>query len=465
MNREKKLFSNFLTFMVGSVGSKLLQFLLVPFYTSILSTGEYGTVDLLQTVGMLIVPIFSLTIAESVFRYGMEKYYDNKEVFSIGIAYTLVGSGILVILGFITSALFGNLVLIFLTIGYGIFNMLRSVTSQFLRAIGKTKLFTVDNVLQTCLILGFNLLFLLVFKWGVVGYLLGYILGNLISFLFGMYGCGLSSYLVKPSKDKGIKKEMLKYSVPLIPNTICWWISSSTDKFMLSAIKGVAYNGIYTVAHKMPSIITIVVNVFIQAWQISANEEFDNKDKKEFYSKIFRTLSFLSFFLASFLILFVKLEIRILAPEKEYFPAWESTIVLIIGIAFFTFAQFLGTLYTANKKTEMAFVTNLIAAVINVIGNALLIPRYGVVGAAIATSFSYFCLWIIRVWNTKKIVKLTYDYLNLILCSIVLVFQGVVQLFEVKYWQLYGSICLAIIILLNVSQVKGLLNFFIKRDV
>ena len=103
MEREKKLASNLLLFAVGNIGSKLLQFLLVPFYTAVLNPDQYGITDILQTGSSLIIPIFSLTIAESVFRYGMEKSEDKKAVFSIGINVVTVGSVLIIILGVVTQ--------------------------------------------------------------------------------------------------------------------------------------------------------------------------------------------------------------------------------------------------------------------------------------------------------------------------------------------------------------------------
>lgn len=290
---RKKLINNFIVFLTGSFGSKLLQFLLIPLYTSILSPQEYGTVDVLQTVSMLLIPIFSLTIAESVFRYGMEDAFDKKEVFSIGLSITGIGSALLIAVGVILNFFLENSDMIFLMILLSIFNMLRTVTSQFLRATGKVKLFTIDNVLQTCGILGLNLVFLLVFRWGSRGYLLGYVGGNCISFLFGIVACGLWKYVSFSAMKKSTYRVMLKFSVPLIPNTICWWISSSTDRLMLTAMVGAAANGLYSVAHKIPSIISIIVNVFIQAWQISANEEFEEKIPGNFMEKFLAHYLFL----------------------------------------------------------------------------------------------------------------------------------------------------------------------------
>ncbi len=461
--REKKLINNIFIFLAGSVGSKLLQFLLIPFYTNVLSPAEYGTVDVLQTISTLIVPIFSLTISESVFRYAMEKCYDKKEIFSIGLFTTLIGSLLLIISVAIVDKFVNFNLSVWLMVFYSIFVMFRSITSQFLRAIGKVHLFTIDNILQTCGILVCNLFFLLVIELGEVGYLLGYLLGNMISFLFGMFVCGLFRYVEIRKINKYTSMNLYKFSIPLIPNAICWWISSSTDRIMISSFIGTAANGLYSIAHKVPSIITVIVNVFIQAWQISANEEFDKKDTSAFYSKIFELLAFVSFFLSSLLILFVKIEIKVLANAR-YYTSWKSSVALIVGIAFFSFAQFLGTIYTANKKTGMAFLTNFLAALVNIGGNICLIPKYGEIGAAVATSFSYLVFWVIRMCNTRKIVKLNYNYFQIIGCSILLILQSVFQLLEVRYWIVLGGLCTLGIVAINKKRIDIIINRVVKRE-
>lgn len=458
MQREKKLVSNIMIFALGNLGSKFLQFLLVPFYTAVLAPSEYGVVDILQTGSMLLIPIFSLTISESVFRYGMDKSCNKKSVFSIGFFVSLIGSAVLIVLGSVGEKIFHlEYQGFYLMLLYSVVSMMRNVTSQFLRAIGKVKLFSIDNMLQTLAIVLLNLLLLIKFRMGISGYMWGYIWGNIVSVLFALSVGKLWKYLEFRKPDIDTAKQMLLFSIPLVPNTICWWISSSTDRLMLVTMVGESSNGIYSIAHKIPSVINIVIGIFIQAWQISANEEFDKKDKGQFYSAIFDYLVFLSFSICSLLMLFAKVEIRILS-NANYYEAWESMIVLILGMVFFTFAQFLGTIYTANKKTMMAFWTNLLAAIVNVILNMVFVPRWGAVGAAFTTCFSYFVLWISRIITTKSIVEITIKVKKVVFCSMLLCIQTILQLLEVKFWILFSSICAVGIIALNYKQIYELLT-------
>ena len=184
MDRNKSLVKNIFIFAIGNVGSKMLQFLLLPFYTRVLSSEQYGTVDILQSISTLLLPILSLTIFDAVFRFAMDGVTQKEDAFSVGMTTVSAGTVVLLLCGAILPSFFGYRSYIWLIILYTIAQMFRSVTSQYIRAIGQVKLFTVDNMFQTLMILLCNILFLVVFHWGIEGYILGYIVGNFCSFFF-----------------------------------------------------------------------------------------------------------------------------------------------------------------------------------------------------------------------------------------------------------------------------------------
>ena len=426
--REENLAKNTLLFAIGNFGSKLLQIILVPFYTRFMTDAQYGTVDLLQAIVSLLIPVASLTIAESVFRYAMDKKCDKTSVLSVGIVITAIGSVILCLGGWAFS-LFEEPIFVWLVVANTITNALRTLVSQYTRAIGKTGLFTVDNVMMTGMVLGLNIFFIAVMKMGIVGYMLGYILANLFSALFLRIRLG-SLFSVKLSSiNKPILKEMLLFSIPLIPNAICWWISSFLDRIMIVSMVSTAANGLYAAAHKIPSLLSMVMAVFFQAWQVSANEEFEQKDIAQFYSKIFTQMSACIFVIASFLITFSRI-INSFFLGADYYDAWQFMPPLIMSMAFFSFAQFLGSIYSANKKTNMAFVTNFIAVIVSITFNLILIPTIGALGAAISNATSYFVLWMVRTKDTHKIIPIKYEAKKTAIACLILTLQTVLVIIK-----------------------------------
>ena len=435
-NRNETLVKNTLLFAVGNLGSKLLQIILVPFYTRYMAEAEFGTTDLLQAVVSLLLPVFSMTIYEAVFRYAMEKDCDKTAVLSTGFVMNTLGMAVLCICGVPVSGVMPK-AYVWLVIGNTVANSFRTLYSQYARSVNRVRLFTLDNVLITLLVLVLNIFFIAVMRLGITGYMLGYILANLLSLLFLVLMLGKEGKICIHSIRRATTKEMLRFSIPLIPNAICWWLGSFTDRVMIVAMIGASANGLYAAAHKIPSLLSMVVSIFFQAWQISANTEFQKKDIASFYSSIFEQISACIFLLASLLIGFSRI-INSVFLGASYESAWVYMPPLILSMTFFSFGQFLGSIYSANKKTTMAMVTNLTAVVINVILNFFLIRGFGTIGAAVATAAAYFVLWIVRMVNTRKIVPIRYCYKPLVFSCVIVISQAIVVCLNLGPLYTYG---------------------------
>lgn len=457
MEKEKKLLKNTAIFGIGAFCSKMLQFLLIPFYTRVLTDSQYGTIDILQNLGTLLIPIISLTIAEAVFRFAMEKNSNKEEILST--AFFSVTFNILIIS--ILSVIIYNLTryeYTLLLVVYISASIIRTIFSQYIRAIGKVKFFTLDNIINIFTTILFIIIFLIKFDMGVTGYLLGYIIGNIIS-IFTLFFIGRLYKVIKFKKiSKKLFVKMLKFSIPLIPNSICWWIINFSDRIMITYFSGSGENGIYSVAHKLPTIITVLVDVFFQAWQISANSEIENKDINVYYSKTFECLFTLVFITCSFFMLIAKLVTKV-ALGIDFQMAWYYMPMLLVSTAFFSMAQFLGSIYTAKKKTKMAFVTNLSSAIINIILNFVLLYFMGTIGAAVATAISYMFLWMYRAIDTKKLVNISYNFKNIFFSVLLLLIECVLITIQIKYAYIYS---IAIFILLIFMHYKTIYYLIVK---
>lgn len=456
-DRKVNLVKNTAMFALGNLGSKLLQVFLVPYYTRTMTDAEFGTADVLQAVVALLLPLLSLTVYEAVFRYAMESDYDKNSVLSSGVAVTIIGTVFLCLAGAVTTLIY-PIEFMWLVILNSVANAFRSLYSQYTRAVGKTALFTLDNVLITVYVLVFNILFISVFDLGVTGYMLGYTIANIISSLFLIFSLkGLSKVRISLIKSATVK-QMLRFSIPLIPNSICWWLSSFASRLMITFYIGESANGLFAAAYKIPSLLSVIVTIFFQAWQISANEEFKKKDIADFYTEIHNYIFALIITVSSALTILCR-PITSLFLGKDYQSAWGFMPTLLIAMTFFAFAQFLGSIYSANKKTGMAFITNLIGVIINLSLNFLLIKPLGVIGCAIATAVSYFVLWISRVIDTKKIVPIKYDVFTTVTAIIILTVQSVLITCNIRFGYL-ASVCGLILLLILFSHTfKELFKF------
>jgi O-antigen/teichoic acid export membrane protein len=312
-------------------------------------------------------------------------------------------------------------------------------------------LFSVTGIITSVLIISCNLIFLLGFKWGIKGYLLSYIIAfsltGIIQFTLG----GFRRYII-PFRliDKNKRKEMIKYSIPLIPNSISWWISNSSDKFIVTAICGVSVNGLYAVSYKIPSLITTMSSIFSNAWQISAVDGFGSETNRKYFSDVYHRYSAACMMLATTLISGNRFVCHI-AFSKDFYSAWMFVPILLYSVTFQIMSGFLGTIYTTAKKTKMVFISTSIAAIINILLNILFVPLFGAKGAAWSTCISYCIVWMIRVIDSRKIMILSVDWTKEIVCNIILFFQVNLALVDSDI-TLIGSIILM------------LLLFFLKRE-
>ena len=116
---------------------------------------------------------------------------------------------------------------------------------------------------------------------------MSYIVANIISIIYlNIVGTPIRD-LLKGKINKVLLHDLIVYSIPMIANGIAWWVITASDRFILQYFKGEASVGIYSVASKIPTLISTFSGVFMQAWIISAVTEFDEEREKQFYSKVF----------------------------------------------------------------------------------------------------------------------------------------------------------------------------------
>lgn len=463
MNKYTKLLKNSGIFAIANVGSHLISFLLVRFYTELLTTEQYGMIDVMVTTTSLVIPIISLAIVEAVLRFSIDD--DNpKDVFINGVFVAVCGSLVFAIVGpwiFINTAykdyFIFMAILVFLT-------SIDNICAQHVRGIGKVSIFAIAGIIKTAVLAGSNILFLLGLGWKIEGYMLSMIISEMASILFLM--CASKAYKgLRTRPNMPLLRQMTKYSIPLIPNSLSWWVMNAADKYAILLMLGASYNGLYAVAHKLPSLINVCNNLFFQAWQLSAVEESKSDKKAEFYSNVFNVLALTLFMVAAVLFVLLRPIMKLLAAA-DYGEAWRYSPFLIIGMVFAAFSSFLGTNYVAMKKTNGALKTTIVGAVVNIILNFIFIKLIGMNGAALATMISFAVTWIYRAIDTREFVDIAYKMGALILSIVLLVLQAISM---INNWPLSNytgiAVCVVIAILYRheVTTILTIIRRFLNR--
>lgn len=469
MNKYRTLGSNIIILAIGQFGSKILVYVMLKFYTNILGTGGFGDVNNIINASSLLISVVTLSISEGVLRFALDKANKGNHVLSIGINTALIGlvifAGFVPLVGFIPM-LKGYQWLIYMYVATG---SIKGICAIYVRASGHVKLFALDGILTTISMIVLNLLLLGVFKLGVFGYVLSVSLADLISIVFLTSTAKLYKLYRPLGNDGTLARAMLRYSIPLMPTTIMWWIINVSDTFMVTYYYGSEANGVYSFAYKFPNLAAIVVGIFSQAWHMSAISERNSRKISEFYSNVFGAMQTVMYIAVSGILLVVRPVIMPFFGAKGFESAYLYVPFLLAAVIFQSFNNFLSSIYEAAQKTTHSLISSSIGAVTNITLNLILLNSpLGVMGAAVATLISYFIVYIYRVIDTKKYLYMKVNYPKMLLnfALIAAMSAAVMALPEGLALNVVNSVLFLIIMAINFRSAVQAVKMFIssKRE-
>lgn len=451
MDKKKQLAKNTIIIFLGRICTQLISYFLLPLYTSYLATKEYGTVDLVQTYVTLLVPIITLELEMSIFRYLVDSRNNRKK------EDTLISNNFYILgisLSIFTVAYF--LITSFITIPYRFliyFDIIVCVLSgnflQIARGFGKTVDYSISCILTGTTTIISNIIFICFLNMRADGMILSMALANFVCSIYLFIRLKLYSYINIKQVDKKLIKDMFTYSIPLIPNGISWWIVNVSDRSIISFVLGASANGLYAISNKFPTIISSLTGIFNLSWSESAALHINSKDRDEFFSDIFNTI----------MKLFTSLGVGMIACMPYIFPifidkkfnaAYPYIPFLVLGTVFNVAICLYSQVYLAKKLSKQVATTAIIGAVINILINALFIRKYGLYAASLSTAISYFIMMLYRHIDLKKYVTITIEN-GLILKTIIIFTFSIILYFK-------NNIYLNILNLLVVTIYAIILN-------
>lgn len=412
------------TFIIAlaNVGSKAIAFILAPLYSYYLSTSQYGKMDVIITTTSLLVPFFCLDIFEATFRYSSDKEYDKEKVLSSSLAFCLPGILISVIVFLVSYFYLPDYKYVIYTGAFILLGSVTNILSQYARGNNDMRTFAATGIVNSVTLLLANIVFLILLNRELEGWLLSFLLARFVTVVYLIFKCNA----IKSFRIRYIEKEYIKtffgFCVPLIPTAVMWWIMNASDRYMITGFIGSSANGIYSVANKLPVILSVFETVFYQAWQITAISTLEDENRDEFYSKVFN--KYISFLTVGVLILLLAgRSIIIYIFASDYSEAWMCLAPLVVSVLVHALAGNLGSLYVVFKSTKGVLASTLAGAGVNVALNFFLIPRYGIMGAAVATLIGYTVTLIYRWIDVKRFVSLKLDNTAVVESLILIVVQ------------------------------------------
>lgn len=471
MNREKSLVKNTMIITIGKICTQMITFFLLPLYTAILSTEEYGTVDLLNTLVSLCLPIVAFQIEQALFRHLIDSRENEekiKNIISTTIITTMIQSILYLVIFCIIAPFIHNHYKYFLATNV-IACIISSIMLQISRGLGDNKKYAIGSFITALTTVLLNIVFIVGFKWGAYGMLTATLIGNITCSMYILFSKKVYKYISLKSYSKNLLKKLWKYSMPLIPNAISWWIFNSSDRIIVSAVLGVGANGILSASYKFSSVYIQIYNIFNMTWTESAALHINDEDNSEFFSRIINTTLKLFASICFGIIAFMPFIFPIMINEK-FGEAYNQIPILMVSSLFNVLVGLLSVIYIAKKDTKAVARTSIMAAIINLVVNLGLIKFIGLYAASISTLVAYMSMGIYRLYDVKKYIKIKLDKKFIIMSLILMI------ILIISYYinNIYLNIVIILITIIyswlsNKNSINQIINIFkskfLKRGV
>lgn len=413
MNSKKEYIVNTITLLIGKFSTQFVSFLLIPLYTRFLIASDYGFIDLIQTYITLFVPIFTLKLDSATFRFLIDCRKDGKEKERNEIV-----TNVLAVIFFLTIlVLFGMFLLrrIIKINYYGIVCcnifvlMISNILLQFLRGLGKNKSYSISTILMSLATLISNFVLIIVFKFNASSILISSTIANVIGIIYISTVLRLHQFVDAKLINKKKIKDLLFYSLPMIPNQLSWWIVNISDRTIITHFINTAANAVYTVSCKFSNIVNTIFAIFSTSWQETASLHINDKNSEEFLSDMMNSIFILFASFSIIMMAMIPFVFEIMVGEN-YRSGFNYIPILLLGNIFNILVSLLGGVYIALKMVKQVANTTIISAILNILINLLLIKKFGLYAASASTLLAYLIMAIYRYIDIKKYLKIKLNF-------------------------------------------------------
>lgn len=421
-NRGSKFIKDIGVYAIGNIGSKLITFMMVPMYTYFVhDTADFGYYDLCLTVCLLLIPFVTLQLRDGAFRFLLDcdSPTERQRIVTF-VSRTMITTMAVSLLIAAGMALFTHIRYLEYAVGLLIAMSLQEVYSQVFRGLGNNRAFVAVGILSALGIGLFSILFVAGFGWGIKGIFLSNIIARILALAIVEARVRLiTTHTSWKVKSRDVARDILHYTLPLLPGSLCWWLTGSSDRLFISHYLGLDVNGVYAVAIRFTGIINTLAIIFYQAWQETAILQYNSADRDRFFSKMFNSYIFL---LAGILVGYVfllKVNYGWLVAA-EYRESLKFIYPLGLAAVIFAIAAFFDMGYQCAKDTKRTLPAIVLAAIVNVVLNFTLIRPLGVYGVITTLLVTYLVLVVYRWHDMKRYFVLHIDRMTPVPVAIML---------------------------------------------
>jgi len=420
---NKKFMSNSIFYFISSIVTQVINLILIPIYTRNMTSSQFGQYNLVSSLQSLLSIFITLGIFSGLCRF-FNEVEDKNKLKNVALTFSILwGTLCCIVFGWLLSSTIANIafkgdILGVYYVRYIIINStflcLISIYTSYYSMLYKAKKVIITNISQIVLTLCFTYYYLVVIKYGI----LGVYKSQLISFiivLFILFILDIKNYKFILSK-KDLQK-MLGYSIGLTPGQVSAWVLTLVDRYFIKVMINLSAVAVYSMGYKIGMLIEpLFLNPFRSSFtpfKFSVYKEIDGKKR---IREIFNYFNFLGWFMILGLSIFSDLAIKILAT-KEYNQAYKIVVIIAFSYYLWGLADFYGLgLHVANKMLLNSSIVT-ISAVCNILFNFLLIPKFGIYGAAIATCVAYLIANVLYYFTGRKYYDLEINLLEPYKCG------------------------------------------------
>lgn len=460
-NKYRTLLSDIIIFIIGTVLAKAIQFILMPLYTTYMSTEAYGVAELTNNLSELFFPIATLCIYEAAFRYAVDPEFSNEKLATAVAKVMMISTGIGLVVSFLIRYIFDYkyaFYLFFILYAYSI----RMCTAYYVRGNGKSKTFAMSGVVNAVSLSVFNILFLVILKSGESGYLLS----------IGFSYCVSAIYLIVVGKIPGdirpkeASNEDLKilfhYCIPLIFYNVLYWFTTISGRYILLWFTDASTAGKYVAAIKIAAIVNMIQQAVYAAVQLNSSRAYTEKGKEKYYTEITNLFIYLYCTFGAVIVCFTPFLAKF-TLKNDFYEAKVYLPIIMLAAIFNCVSSLLGTMYSTYKKTQKMVGVSLVGSITNIVIGFVLTPYYGIWGVCIASVFCYLSQVVYKFIDVRKFCAIKYNWSKIIPNLLILTTQIVLMSIES-----YSSIWIAIVftlalLVINFGDVLKATKEVIKR--
>jgi len=454
MSRKRLFFENFIIYGIGGGLSKVIPFIMLPILTRLYPDSGFIGINEMFTVGLTFVAsVTGFGLYDAMFRFLFEDTSKEKQTIICSTCLkfelfvdTIALLAIILMRKWISVLLFERddlqslvVILAFCVVATNVY----SILSAPIRMQNKRKTYLAINIVSSIITYGITLLFVL-----HEDYYIAQPLGTVASLIVALTICFLicKQWFNINKADKEILKNLLVFSLPLVPNVILFWVFNSVDRLMIKSMMDVQAVGIYSVGGKIGHISNLIYTAFAGGWQYFVFSTMKDGDQKELTRRLYEYLSAVTY-LSTIMITCISIPMFKILFKEEYWGGAYVVPYLFMAPLMLMQYQVITDQFLVIKKTLFSLIISVIGVALNVGMNWIGITFFGYEAAAVATLISYFVMVISSAMILKK-----YGYALLTIRYIIISF---ITMTFICLWRVFmaSSIILSIFLAIPVCLI------------